>query len=203
MTRPRRTVLVFVKPPRMGLSKTRLARDLGPAEARRIAWMCQARTARATRDPRWRTELYTTPDRALEPSACAAWPADVARRSQGGGDLGARLARGLRAAPRGPVLLIGADTPDITRGRIWDAFRTLHQHDAVFGPARDGGFWLFGLRRPIAGAPLFEGVRWSSPHTLEDLSANLPAGFRIAWLDTLRDIDEAADWWAWRAARGR
>ena len=42
------SLLVFAKPPRIGLSKTRLARSLGsPGEARRIATMTLGRTLHA------------------------------------------------------------------------------------------------------------------------------------------------------------
>lgn len=194
---PARTVLVYAKPPRIGLSKTRLAATLGPGEARRIAHMTMARTLRAAIDRRWQTRLYGAPDRALCESLGGLWPAGLTRYRQGRGDLGARLQKGLDEAPPGQVIFLGADTPDVTSALIWQGFQLLNSHDAVFGPARDGGFWLFGLNRRWHAPRIFSPVRWSGPHAMADLQANL-AGAHIARLPELIDLDDAEDWKAWR-----
>jgi glycosyltransferase A (GT-A) superfamily protein (DUF2064 family) len=73
--------------------------------------------------------------------------------------------------------------------------------DVVFGPAGDGGYYLVGTRRHVPG--LFDGVRWSSPHTLADHRARCQQlGLSVALLPTLDDIDTAADWVAYEA-RGK
>lgn len=195
-----RSVLIFAKPPLMGVSKTRLACTLGKAEARRIARMTMARTIHEVSGAtRWNTVLYATPDKYLTRNFGGLWPIHLQRRSQSTGDLTARLDKGLREAPRGPVLFIGADAPDITRALIWQAFEALKTHTAVFGPASDGGFWLFGMhKRARTVSPFGNGVRWSGPHAMADVKANLGAGAKVAELVTLIDIDEADDWRAWR-----
>jgi glycosyltransferase A (GT-A) superfamily protein (DUF2064 family) len=48
-----------------------------------------------------------------------------------------------------PTVLIGMDTPQLTSALLQSAATALASHDAVYGPAADGGFWLLGLRRPI------------------------------------------------------
>jgi glycosyltransferase A (GT-A) superfamily protein (DUF2064 family) len=58
------------------------------------------------------------------------------------GPLDERLAAAF-AAVRGPALLIGMDTPQVTPGLLAVDWRAA---DAVFGPAADGGFWALGLR---------------------------------------------------------
>ncbi len=195
----RRSVLIFAKPPLIGLSKTRLARSLGKAEARRIARMTMAKTLReVSGDPRWQAVLCATPDKYLASGFGGLWPQRLERRSQGAGDLTARLDKGLAEAPQGQVLFIGADAPDISRALIARAFEALKTADAVFGPATDGGFWLFGLhKRARTVSPFGNGVRWSGPHALADVRANLGQGVNVAELATLIDIDEAADWAVW------
>lgn len=112
---------------------------------------------------------------------------------QGRGDLGQRMARVFRALPPGPACIIGGDIPGILPRHIATAFGALGRHDAAFGPAPDGGFWLTGLRHPgLAPAGLFRNVRWSSKHALADSMATLP-GRTIALTDTLADVDTAAD----------
>ena len=198
----RAQLLIYAKPPRMGLAKTRLARSLGsPTQARRIAMMTLARTMRAALGGAWMPVLYTAPDNALGESLGGLWPSHVERRSQGTGDLTQRLNKGLSDAPPGPVLFIGADAPDLTPALIRRAIIELRTHDAVFGPASDGGFWLFGLNKAARTKTPFTNVRWSGPHALADVRDNLKHGARVAYLPELTDIDEADDWAAWNRAK--
>lgn len=187
--RPR--LIVMVKEPRPGRVKTRLGRAIGMVPA---AWWFRHQTAsliRRLRDPRWRLELAVSPDR--EGLDSRVWPGDLPRRPQGGGNLGARMGRLLRQGPPGAVLVIGGDIPGIRRRHIADAIRLLGTHDAVLGPAEDGGYWLIGLARRRAPPPMmFHGVRWSSRHAMADTIATL-SGHRIAQATMLADVDTAAD----------
>lgn len=192
-----RTVLIFAKPPRIGLSKTRLAATMGKGTARRIAHFTMARTLRAACDTRWHTVLYVAPDSALPEHLGGLWPARLERASQGRGDLGARLSRGYSQAAPGKVIFLGADTPDISPAHIWRAFRLLDRHTAVFGPANDGGFWLLGLHRGLRPRAPFDGVRWSTAHALGDVRTRIGSSAKIAYLPELMDIDTAADWKDW------
>lgn len=195
-------ILIYAKPPRIGLAKTRLARSLGaPAQAQRIARMSLARTMRAVSSGPWTPILYTAPNSALNETLGGLWPPTLKRRSQGKGDLTARLEKGLNETPPGPVLFIGADAPDISASLINHAVKSLTSHDAVFGPARDGGFWVFGINKTARTNSPFQTVRWSTEYALADVRANLPADSRIAYLSTLMDIDDAQDWHAWRTSR--
>ncbi len=185
------TLVVMLKEPRPGRVKTRLGRDIGMVPA---AWWFRRQVAsllRRVEDPRWQVVLAVSPDVAGMTSRV--WPAHLPRWPQGRGDLGQRMARAVRRAPPGPVCVIGADIPGITRRRIAEAFAALGVHDAVFGPAPDGGYWLIGLRRLRAVPPtLFADVRWSTAHALADSAATL-RGHRIAHVATLRDVDTVDD----------
>lgn len=184
----------------MGLAKTRLARSLkSPTHARRIAMMTFSKTVRASLSGTWKTILYTAPDSALVESLGGIWPAHLPRRSQGRGDLTDRLNTGLNEAPNGPVMFIGADAPDLSPALIRRAIRTLQTHNAVFGPASDGGFWLFGMNKTARSHSPFHNVRWSGPHAMEDVWSNLPARAKVGLLPQLIDIDDADDWAMWRA----
>ena len=196
------TLLVFAKPPRIGLSKTRLAAGLGKAEARRIATFTLARTLKAARASGCRVVIYVAPDSALLTPADRHLFSGFDLKPQGKGNLTDRLGRGLREAPLGPVLFIGVDAPDVTPKRLRDAVSRLRQSDAVFGPARDGGFWLFGLHKRPRTKPPFDDVRWSGPHAMEDVWSRLPPYSRIGLLDRLIDIDEADDWTDWMRGQG-
>ena len=189
MTRP--LLVIFAKAPVIGGAKTRLARGIGKVSAWRIYRAMTARLARRLDDPRWRTVLAIAPDRAVARRFPGVWPQGVARMAQGSGDLGARQGRAFSG--RGPVCVIGTDAPDVTRADIAAAFNHLKRHDAVIGPAEDGGYWLLAMNGP-APRGLFDGVRWSHGETRADLEARLTAcGLSIARLRTLRDVDEASD----------
>ena len=179
----------MVKVPRAGRVKTRLGREIGMT---RSAWWYRHQTSRLLRrlrDPRWRILLAVAPDR--DGMACRIWPADLPRLPQGAGDLGRRMARALAATP-GPSVLIGSDIPGIERHHIASAFDALGEAPSVIGPARDGGFWLVGVRHPgRAPVGLFKDVRWSHPETLADTLPTLPQP--VARIATLRDVDQASD----------
>ncbi|WP_084395685.1 TIGR04282 family arsenosugar biosynthesis glycosyltransferase [Henriciella aquimarina] len=192
MTKP--TLLIFAKPPRMGLSKTRLAKDVGRAEARRIARFALAKTMQAARGTGWETRLCITPDNAVGETLGGLWPASLERTAQGRGNLGDRMGAAMEAAPHGPVLFIGTDAPGIRRRHIREAVRLLSHNGAVFGPADDGGFWLLGLSHSLRDRHIFDDVRWSGPHAMEDVWSNLPARAHISLLPRLLDIDTGKDW---------
>jgi uncharacterized protein len=182
----------MVKEPRPGRVKTRLGADIGLVQS---AWWFRHQAGRLvrrlSRDPRWTCVLAVSPD--VEGLASRVWPENVTRIAQGRGDLGARMARVFRGQQIGPVVIIGADIPAIEPRHIARAFRALGDHDAVFGPAEDGGYWLIGLKRMRALPPdLLSNVRWSSAHALADSEAGMK-DMRIVRIDVLRDVDRAAD----------
>lgn len=188
-------LVVMSREPRAGRVKSRLAASIGSPEAVRFYRTTLARLLRSVgRDPRWETLIAATPDTA---SGSPVWPGHVARLSQGVGDLGQRMQRIFDSLPPGPVLIVGSDIPGIRPSHIADAFRLLGRHDAVFGPAEDGGYWLVGLRRRPRIARLFDNVRWSSEHALADTLANC-RGLSVGFAETLGDIDTEEDWRAWR-----
>jgi hypothetical protein len=199
--KPQRHLVIFVKAPRIGAVKTRLAADIGALAAWRFYRETTARVVRRLGgDPRWTCWLAVTPDRFARRGRF--WPRRLARLAQGPGDLGARMARQIARLPPGPVVIVGTDVPDITAAHVARAFGALERCAAVFGPAPDGGYWLIGVdrRRPTAG--LFRDVRWSSRHALADTLANLPPGLAPEMLDELADIDDGDGYRRWRLTAG-
>ena len=110
------------------------------------------------------------------------------------------MQRILEFMPRGPVVIIGSDIPGIRPATVAQAFRLLGNHDVVFGPAQDGGYWLVGARRSPRVPSMFSSVRWSGEHALADTLANC-LGLRVGYVETKGDIDTADDYRRWRAGR--
>lgn len=191
----RQTLVIMVKAPVLGRAKTRLAREIGGVEALRFYRAATAALLRrVARDGRWTTVLAVDPPGALH---AGFWPGALARRPQGRGDLGRRMLDQFARVEHGRVLLIGSDVPGIATSLIAKAFAVLGRHDAVFGPAEDGGFWLVGLRAGHRPRGMFDEVRWSGPHALADSKASLGES-SVTLIDTLFDVDEAAAWRRWR-----
>lgn len=194
----RRQLVIFVRAPQRGAVKRRLAREIGAGPAHEFyVGNTLNLLKRLGRDRRWRVTLAVTPDRLA--GRARFWGPNADRIAQGPGDLGRRMARAFVRLQPGPVVLVGSDVPGITPGHVEQAFGALAAHEAVFGPAADGGYWLIGLARRRIAAPsltarLFKGVRWSTGHALEDTRANLPPGAEAPPLATLQDVDDATAW---------
>ena len=90
--------------------------------------------------------------------------------------------------------IIGSDAPDLPLSYIQEAFRLLElpQPDVVFGPSRDGGYYLLGLRQ--VWPQLFANIPWSNSDVLErSLAAAHDAGLTAALLPEWQDIDTVED----------
>lgn len=191
MIRP--TIFVFAKPARRGRAKTRLARGIGDAAALSFQRACLAATLRKLARGPWRLVLCVTPDAAARNGHL--WPLRTRRTGQGRGDLGMRMERALMSR-RGLAIVVGSDIPDLTATRLREAFKKLGAADLVFGPSRDGGYWLVGSRHAALAKGAFKNARWSSEYALADTLANLKHR-RVAFAATLDDVDDAAGYARW------
>lgn len=189
----RRRVVVFVRAPRLGVGKRRLARDIGDLAALRFERiMLTALSRRLGRDRRWRVDYAVTPHKARRTGRL--WPGRAVVFAQGAGDLGVRMQRALAASAIGPAVLVGVDIPALAAHHVAEAFRLLGRCDIVFGPAVDGGFWLVGARHPGRLPRLFGNVRWSGPDVFEDVVSGLPPRLSIGFAARLADVDDGASW---------
>jgi rSAM/selenodomain-associated transferase 1 len=189
-----RLLIVFVKAPRVGAVKTRLAQEIG-AERACEAYQKLVRTVLGKIGSLVNVQLRYSPDDAeseVQPWRKSSWTA----AAQGAGDLGERLARGFSDAFKSGasrVAIIGSDCPWLDVADIEEAWSEVETHDVVLGPARDGGYWLIGLRRPLP--ELFTGIAWSTPHVLmQTLERARPRDLRVRLLRELRDVDTLEDW---------
>jgi rSAM/selenodomain-associated transferase 1 len=187
----RRDVLcILVKAPRPGEVKTRLARKIGPVLAAALARAFFEDTLALARSLPWARVVVAV---AGDPAALAV-PAGLDVAAQGPGDLGERMERTLvRALAAGDrALLVGTDSPGLPVSLLEAARSALSSHDAVLGPADDGGFYLLGLHRCERG--LLSGLPWSRSDTLLHTEARLRStGRTVARTAGWFDVDEPAD----------
>jgi glycosyltransferase A (GT-A) superfamily protein (DUF2064 family)/SAM-dependent methyltransferase len=178
-------LIVIAKEPRPGRVKTRLQTEFTPHEAAALARASLSDTLAAVRStPALRYVL------ALEGDPGAWLPPGFRVVRQRGRGLDERLAAAFEDAYAGtPMLLVGMDTPQLTRELLevdWSGY------DAVLGLTEDGGYWCLGLREPDRRALV--GVPMSTDHTGVDQLARLEElGYRVLLLPTLRDMDTPSD----------
>jgi len=186
-------LLLFTRFPEPGRAKTRLIPALGPGGAAALHCRLTERTLETALASGLAVEVRST---GAPPQAFTEWlGTDVLIVDQGEGDLGARL---LRAAPPYPVLFIGADAPDLTAAHLVAAATALEGHDAVIGPAEDGGYWALGLAQPCDA--LFENMPWGTDGVLAETLVRLAAhGIAPFMLPCLADLDRPEDLARWPA----
>jgi rSAM/selenodomain-associated transferase 1 len=182
------TIIVIAKSPVPGRVKTRLCPPCTQREAADIAAAALADTLETVSGTPARARVL-----ALD-GALGAWAPDgFVIVPQLGRGLDERLANAF-AAVTGPAVLIGMDTPQVSRDRLVDAMEKLQMPDvdAVLGAATDGGWWTIGLRH--ADPRVFIGVPMSTDHTGADQLARLRSlGYRTHLLAELQDVDTFAD----------
>ena len=195
-------LLVFARVPALGRVKSRLAAGVGEPAALAIYHELLAITNAAVVAAGMPATVWLADTADVEPTAAETreWAAHQAR-CQPEGDLGARMATAFATAfdaGAGRVAIIGTDCPGLRDTHLNEAFALLETNDLVLGPATDGGYYLLGLRQPQP--QLFQNKTWSTDSVLTDTLADAGRlGLRVAFLPTLRDVDNAADLAVWRA----
>jgi rSAM/selenodomain-associated transferase 1 len=182
-------LVVMAKAPVAGRSKTRLCPPLEAAQAATLAEAALADTLQAVAWTPGAARRVLVLDGAPGP-----WLPDgfevVAQRGDG---LGERLAHAVTAVGE-PLLMVGMDTPQVTRAQLAGALERLDDPaiDAVLGPTPDGGYCAIGLA--AADPAVFDGVPMSTARTGASQRARLEElGLRTGRLETLRDVDTFED----------
>lgn len=123
---------------------------------------------------------------------------DFAFYQQRGADLGERMFCAVQESLTEfqEVILIGSDIPGIDQFLLEQACTELRQHDLVLGPAKDGGYYLIGLKS--ADPFLFREIEWGSRLVLEQtLQAAHRQQLKVALLPEMQDIDRWQDLVEW------
>jgi rSAM/selenodomain-associated transferase 1 len=90
------------------------------------------------------------------------------------------------------VLFVGSDLPDLSPKLLLSAVEKLRKHDVVIGPARDGGYYLLGMKQIIRD--IFQDIPWGTPQVLTSTVRKLECNeLSYTLLDTRADIDTWAD----------
>lgn len=192
---------VYTRYPEPGKTKTRLIPALGEKGAARLSRrMTQHALATVERFAEKRTmEVFVLHEGGSDEQMKRWLETRWNLRPQQGDGLGERLIHSFDQAfgeGADSVVTIGTDCPELSTGILVSAFDALVDSDLVIGPARDGGYYLIGLRRP---APkLFQGISWGTADVLgQTFNRVKKLGLRMAVLPSRSDVDRVEDLPVW------
>ncbi len=188
----RPAIAIFARAPTPGKAKTRLIPLLGPRGAAQLQHALISDAVDKVKGIRRRAAsyLYVSDGQA----AIEARYRGVRAVPQRGRDLGERLERAFRQLLKdhGSAVIIGTDSPGLSRTTLLQALRELSVCDVVLGPCPDGGYYLVGLRRVERG--ILRGVRWGTVSAFRDTLRNfLSRGLSCSVLELLGDVDRPQD----------
>ncbi len=188
-------LLIFTKSPVLGEVKTRLQPVYSVEQSLSIHKKLMLSTLALTHDlNNIDIELCCTPNRNTLFFLDCENTFPITLSNQQGEELGEKMAYSLSVALKSyeNVIVIGTDCPDLNKEYIEHAFKMLNEHDAVIGPAIDGGYVLLGLRK--FSIDLFSQITWGSEHVFYQTKKVLD---NLSWsyheLGIMHDIDRPED----------
>lgn len=189
-------ILLFVKSPTAGKVKTRLAAEIGDDAALGIYRCFVQDLLSMVKNLDVGLRLLFHPPEAM--SQVQRWLGDRhSYRPQRGDDLGARLKNAFAGAFEegfSKVVAIGSDSPDLPEEFLREAFDKLESHDAVIGPASDGGYYLIGFSEDSFVTEAFDDIAWSTSTVYDQTRERLRAkGLKVRLLPLWHDVDTRAD----------
>lgn len=188
----KKALIIFVRNPVLGKVKTRIAEAAGDQEALRIykELLRHTHTISAAVD----ADKFVFYSNHLQLGDI--WEDDkFYKHLQAGETLGDKMKDAFtRLFEKGyeKAIIIGSDCYELTAEIIQTAFTALEEKNVAIGPARDGGYYLLGMRQLIP--EIFENKKWSTDSVYSDTIANFEkAMVSYAVLPLLNDVDTIAD----------
>jgi rSAM/selenodomain-associated transferase 2/rSAM/selenodomain-associated transferase 1 len=207
--RPER-LIVFTRFPEPGKTKTRLIPVLGAKGAARLQRQMTehiiATAAKLSKRPGLTIEVH---HEGGNTDLMEEWlGSQFAYRPQGAGNIGWRMRKAFEDAFQDEIataVIVGSDIPEISTHIIQQAFEGLQKNDLVLGPARDGGYYLIGMKNTIPAETykrLFDDINWGSGNVLsQTLQTAKESELRFILLEPLGDVDSPVDLHIWREVK--
>jgi rSAM/selenodomain-associated transferase 1 len=199
MNKKRNLVIIFAKDPVAGRVKTRLAKETGKRQALKVYESLLKKTFKTFKKTKYDVRVYFTPGRdnlkKLLPKRFELFP-------QKGRGLGSRMFNAFKDCFKyyQKIILIGVDCPFVNKGLIQKAFASLSQHSIIFGPSKDGGYYLVGLSKLYPS--IFKNISWGSNKVLKQtLKQCKLLSIKPYLLKKLYDIDTVSDYKKWRSKK--
>lgn len=192
-------IIVFLKYPRIGEVKTRLAASIGQEIASHIYKnLCEITFEQCLLfRERYDTDiqLFCTPDKDLR--KVMEWTNNnFIYKCQKGNSLGERLHHAFEEVHNEgyhKYMVIGTDAPEISADILEHALHALDDHDYILGKADDGGYYALGMKE--FSPHVFENIKWSTD-TVYKMTKNIMHSMnkKVCTLPfVLNDIDSEGD----------
>lgn len=183
-------LLIFTRNPELGKVKTRLAKTIGNKKALAIYTFLLGRTKDiASRVKADKAVFYSVKVREND-----IWETiNFQKHQQIGEDLGARMQHAFDTGftlGYKKIIIIGSDLYDLDAKTIDLAFSALTKNDVVIGPAKDGGYYLLGMKKVQPN--IFKNKAWGTDEVLKKTLADV-SNKKVHLLHELNDIDEWED----------
>lgn len=179
-------LIIFTRNPELGKGKRRLAATVGDTAAFEIYKFLLNHTRSITKTVNAQAQVWYSEKIHKNDD----WDNDVYQKfQQQGDDLGERMQQAFTTAfcTHDKVIIIGSDMYDMTTQDLNDAFALLETHDAVIGPAIDGGYYLLGFKNTVPDN-VFSNKIWGTETVLEETIKDLKA-INYAMLEPRNDVD--------------
>ena len=183
-------LIIFTRNPELGKGKRRLAADVGNEAALEIYKFLLDHTREITKDLDVVKQVWYS-ERVHEDDA---WDNGIYQKfAQQGDDLGSRMNNALNLALQqyDNAIVIGSDLYDLSQQDLEFAFAKAEQHDAIIGPATDGGYYLLGFHKNIVDG-IFEGKEWGTDTVLQETLKDLEQT-NFYKLEARNDVDDVSD----------
>ena len=190
-------LLVFTRAPVPGQTKTRLIPLLGAQGAAEFhQTVLQSTLAEVNTSDFGNVEIWCATEGDHPFLKQCGLDYSCAIKIQQGNDLGERMHHATETALAGNafVVIIGSDCPAITTEVLNQSYQHLFNgKDAVLGPAKDGGYYLIGLKKQ--NSLIFQDVTWGEANVAERTRQNFAdLGLDYVELEELSDIDTPDDY---------
>ncbi|HET8854459.1 MAG TPA: TIGR04282 family arsenosugar biosynthesis glycosyltransferase [Salinimicrobium sp.] len=183
-------LIIFIRNPEAGKVKKRLAASIGEDRALKIYQHLLMHTMEITRELPVTKEVHYSEK--IDKNDI--WDNSIfEKHTQKGDDLGERMenafAQGFQRGYKS-IIIIGSDMYDLGENDLMTAFSAMKKFPYIIGPAKDGGYYLLGMK---TFAPhLFKDKQWGTSKVLGDTLEDL--GKEKVFLMELRnDIDTFED----------
>ncbi len=186
----KQALIIFTRNPELGIGKRRLAATIGDEATLAIYRFLLEHTRQITRHLAVTKQVWYSQHVQVDD----AWDNTIYEKyAQSGADLGQRMHHAFNTAFKNHdrVIIVGSDIYDLTQEAIEDAFKQLDNHDAVIGPAIDGGYYLLGFKNSVPDG-VFSNKNWGSDTVLEATLADLK-NVATAILTPRNDVDHYDD----------
>jgi len=183
-------IIIFTRNPELGKVKTRLAKTLGDKSTLNIYKFLLNHTEQTIRNIEADKAVYYS----VKVRENDIWDKTIYQKhQQKGEDLGIRMFNAFENAFKNnykKVVILGSDLYDLNTVGIKQAFEQLDKHDIVIGPAKDGGYYLLGMK--TLHSQVFENKDWGTETVRKDTLNDLQ-NESVFLLEELNDIDTYDD----------